>query len=295
MQDYPQKHILIIGGSGLIGSNCYDCFKQQTNWQVYATHLSYPADDSLYLNPLQIEKSGWVFQKRWDAIIHTGALTHVDKCEIEPELSFELTVKSAEILVNFAKSLKAKFVYISTDYVFDGQNGPYSEKDLPNPLSVYGKHKLMAEKIVQQELDDFLIIRVTNVYGKEKRNKNFVARILMELEKNDEITIAVPVDQFATPINASDIAQALLCLIENNKAGLYHLGSTDYMNRAQVVDRIQQYYPEKRFNINRLKTSDMNQLAKRPSLGGLIAGKFLDEYPHFKFSNLDDFLKEFHG
>lgn len=291
MSSKISKNILIVGGSGLVGRNCLQYFQEKADWQIVGTHLNFPTDYTVFLDPLNVEKTSCVYSKNWDVMIHTGALTHVDKCESEKELSYKLTVKSTEILTKIASEVDAKFIYISTDYVFDGENGPYKEEDRVNPLSVYGKHKLAAESIVQNMLQDYLILRVTNIYGEEERNKNFVARILDLLKEQDEIEITVPTDQFATPINARDIARAILQLIKTDKTGIYHLASTDYMSRAQVIDRIRIYFPNKIFKVNCKKTSEMNQPANRPLWGGLLAGKFLSEFPGFRFSNLDDFLR----
>lgn len=287
------KKILLVGGSGLVGSNCHVYFKHFTNYAVTATHYSYPTNSTVHFDPLiqsQIEKYSLT---NWDCIIHTGALTHVDRCESNSDLSFALTVESTKKLVELAKMNNSFFVYISTDYVFDGKNGPYTENDPVNPLSVYGKHKLEAENIVRDEIQNSLILRITNVYGSEDRNKNFVARVIGTLNTNGGIDISVPRDQFATPINAFDIAKCIYELLANNKTGIYHLASTDYMSRAQLINRIKDYFPGYRFNINYVSTKELNQIASRPLYGGLIAAKFLNEFPAFQFSNLDDYLRKY--
>ena len=108
----------------------------------------------------------------------------------------------------------------------------------------------------------------------------------------DSIDISVPYDQFATPINAFDIAKATHVLLKNNKKGIYHLGSTDYYSRGQILTRIKTYFPNVEMNINYLSTQEMKQKAQRPLNGGLITSKFLKEFPNYKFSNLDDYLKK---
>jgi len=295
MINFEKKQALIVGGSGLIGGNCFKYFTDHTNWEITATHRSYPTQHTVLFDPLKIEDFPWVFKKKWDVILYTGALTQADQCEIQKELSFLLSVKSTAILVSLAKSVNAKFIYTSSDYIFDGKCGPYMEEARTNPLSVYGQHKTEAEEVICSTLKNFLIIRITNVYGSEERGKNFVARLLKTLEKTNELELTVPMDQFATPINALDIARALFELIEHDKRGVYHLGSTDYMSRAQIVDRIRNYFPQKTFKINKVKTGVMGQLATRPLMGGLLSKKFLTEFPAFEFNNLDDYLKGLYG
>jgi dTDP-4-dehydrorhamnose reductase len=283
--------VLIIGASGLVGGNIYEFFSEVTNWELTGTYNSFPSDRLVYFDASN--SSNWseiITDTPWDIIIHTGALTHVDQCEADPLRSEILTVDSTNNLVNFASKIGSKFIYISTDYVFDGTAGPYSESDNTNPLSVYGKHKLQSENIITGNLTNYLIIRITNVYGKEVRNKNLLARIIQEIINKNELVYQMPFDQFSTPINAIDVARALLYLIKDDKKGLYHLASTDLVNRVQFLQKLN-FYLGQRFTVVPVATAKLNQTAKRPLLGGLLAKKFLSQYPNFEFSNLDSYLK----
>lgn len=282
-------NVLIIGASGLVGSNLYEIFRQNNQEGInLGTHLSFSTSYSVYFNTLEEVPNG-INGKKWDIIIHTGALTNVDQCEVDQVLSYQLTVMSTKMLLLLAKKNNSKFVYISTDYVFNGEYGPYKESDKVDPLNVYGKHKLESEKVVS-EYTDHLILRITNVYGNEIRNKNFISRVLDYIKQKEHIEIEAPVDQFATPVNAADVARAIYVLVENNKTGIYHLASTDYLSRVQLLQRINVYY-ENKVKIIPIKTVSLNQAARRPLCGGLIAAKFTSEYPDFIFSNVDDYLK----
>ena len=284
-------NVLIIGGSGLVGGNILKGFlKGNKIGMNLGTHLNYPTPETIFLDPMKEPYSTHIINKKWDVIIHTGALTNVDKCEVEQELSYQLTVISTQRLLALAKANNAKFIFISTDYVFDGYKGPYREADEVGPLNLYGKHKLNAEQIVQA-YQDHLIIRITNVYGEEIRNKNFVSRTVCMVKTNvGKLEIKAPLDQYATPVNAMDVAKAILLLAKDDKRGIYHIASTDYMSRVQLLQRINMYFSEK-IHIKALMTSELKQSAQRPLRGGLIAEKFLSEYPHFIFTNIDDFLK----
>lgn len=284
--------VLIIGASGLVGGNIFEYFSEVTNWQLTGTYNSFASDRLVYFDASN--SSNWselITHTPWDIIIHTGAMTHVDQCEVDPLRSQILTVDSTNNLVNFASTIGSKFIYISTDYVFDGTSGPYSESDDTNPLSVYGKHKLQSENIITGQLTNYLIIRITNVYGKEGRNKNLLARITQDiiLNKNERV-YQVPFDQFSTPINAIDVARAILYLIKDDKKGFYHLASTDLVNRVQFLQKINLYLGQS-ITVVPVATEKLNQSAKRPLLGGLLAKRFLSEYPSFEFSNLDSYLK----
>jgi dTDP-4-dehydrorhamnose reductase len=283
--------ILIVGASGLVGGNIFNYLSSETNWDVLGTYNNFKADPFIFFDAS--ERGSWsdtVVNTNWDVIVHTGALTHVDGCEENPELSYLLTVKSAENMCSFADRIGALLIYISTDYIFDGECGPYTENEIPNPVNIYGQHKLKAEKLVIAMLSNYLILRITNVYGNELRNKNFLARTIAQIKSNIELSITAPIDQYATPINALDVAKAIFLLISDRKTGIYHLASSDFFNRVQFLQRINLHY-NNILQINPISTSQLKQAAKRPLIGGLVSKKFLDEYPNFHFSNVDDYLK----
>lgn len=275
----------------MVGGNCLRLFKG-LGWKVVGSHRTFPTEDTVYFDTLSLssEENFDLAAFAPDAIIHCGALTHVDYCESHEEESYEKNVKATENLLAIAEKCKSKFVFLSTDYVFDGKNGPYREDAPTNPLSVYGKHKLEAEKLIQERLGQYLILRVTNVYGKEQRNKNFVARIIQQCIEDKKLTLQLPVDQFANPTNAFDIARAIATLLEADKNGIYHIGGTDYMNRSSLALRILQYFPNASFSFEPKTTEQLQQAAKRPLSGGFISSKFLSEFPAFQFSSVDQYL-----
>lgn len=282
--------ILLIGGSGLVGSHAYRVLRRQPAVErVLATHLSYPTADTIWLDPLQ-PMPAEVASEHWDVIVHTGALTHVDKCETHEQLSFDTTVLSTLRLLELAAASQATFVYLSTDYIFDGEQGPYTEEAAPGPLNIYGRHKLQAENLVR-EYAHHLVLRITNVYGQELRHKNFIASVLHALKQQPAIAITAPSDQYATPVNAADIARAMALLIMEQQRGVYHLAGTDYVSRTQLLQRINRYC-DNRIHITYTTTDALKQPARRPLAGGLLATRFLKAYPDFIFNNIDDYLKQ---
>lgn len=286
--------VLIVGASGLVGSNCQKHFTEQ-GWEVKGTYLSYQTEDTVFYNTLEPNnpENFDVLNYNPDVIVHCGALTHVDYCESNVDESYNKTVQSTINLLELTKKCAAKFVFISTDYVFDGTDGPYTEEAKVNPLSVYGKHKLEAEQLVQKEVSDSLILRVTNVYGNEARGKNFVARIVDQCIQQKKLTLKLPYDQYACPTNARDIARAMYVLLRDSKQGIYHIGGTDYMNRVQLSLRILQYFPDAQYDLIPMNTEELNQPANRPLLGGFITQKFNREYPDMLFGNVDSYLKAY--
>ena len=288
-------NILILGASGLVGNNCLKLFRTNDSWRVQGTHLSYATEDTQYYNTLEPEHPDNLDVEGFepDVILHAGALTHVDRCEDEPRESQKQTVESTRNVVELAKKAGAKVVYISTDYVFDGQRGPYTEDAEVNPLNVYGKHKLEAEELVREALPEkHLILRITNVYGDEARNKNFISRIIQSIMEGREMELKLPYDQYSTPCNAYNIARMLYLLIRDDHTGTWHAGSTDYMNRVQLAQRIIQYFPQHKIRLQPMSTEEINPPAQRPLFSGLLASKFLSHYPDFEFQNVDDYLTE---
>jgi dTDP-4-dehydrorhamnose reductase len=285
--------VFVIGASGLVGSNCLTHFIEK-GWTVKGSHCNYPTDTTCYydtLRPLNNQNFD-VVSFGPDVIVHCGALTNVDYCETHEEESYEHTVKSTQHVSELATLCNARMVYISTDYVFDGNAGPYNENDIPNPINVYGKHKLLAEQLVLTSIIDSLVLRVTNVYGDEARGKNFVARIVQQCQQEKHFCLKLPYDQFATPINAQDIARAMFYLVNDKKTGIYHLASTDYMNRVELATRTLSYFPHAQYsNIESVDTVTLKQNAKRPLVGGLLKIKFTTEYPTFIFTNVDNYLR----
>ncbi len=287
--------ILILGASGLVGGNCMRYFQIKEDIDVIGTYFSYEAKDTVKFNTLDLSDSENfdIHTYNPDVILHCGALTWVDYCEQNPDESYQKTVQSTLNAIELAKKYNAKLVYISSDYVFDGENGPYTESDTVNPISLYGKHKLEAEQEVVKALpSSHLVLRITNVYGDEERNKNFISRMLDNVLKDEPMEIKLPVDQYATPVNAADIARSLYLLLKDNKTGIYNIASTDFVNRVQLTELILKHFPEHNISITPIFTKEMNQPAPRPLIGGLITRKFLDEYPNFHFTNVDDYLRK---
>jgi dTDP-4-dehydrorhamnose reductase len=284
---------LILGASGLVGGNCLEYFESK-GWSCLGTHFSFATEHTVFYNTSgPADKLNADLESFYpEIIIHCGALTWVDYCEENEEESFQKTVGSTHEAVKLAKHFNAKLVYLSTDYVFDGVKGFYREDDPVNPLSVYGKHKLAAEQYVQSQLEDYLICRITNVYGDEVRGKNFISRLSENMQTGEPMGLKLPIDQYATPVNARDVARAIFELTSSNKSGIYHFAGTDYLNRIQLAELVMKYFGHDKVSLVSVTTDELNQPAKRPLAGGMSAEKFNQEFPHFRWTNVDDYLRK---
>lgn len=284
--------VFISGASGLVGGNCLKHFTSQ-GWETVGSYFSFKTDDTVFYDTLDPGNPDNfdVVKFAPDVIVHCGALTHVDYCEDHQQESYDKTVQSTINLIKLAKECSARLVYISTDYVFDGQDGPYRENAPFNPLSVYARHKLEAEQLSLSELPHTLVLRVTNVYGDEIRGKNFVARIIDQCRNKQKLTLKLPYDQYGSPANAWDIARAMFLLLRDGKTGVYNIGGTDYMNRVELALRVLSYFPDAEYDLIPISTAEMKQPAARPLLGGFVKMKFSNEYPDFLFGNIDSYVK----
>ena len=283
--------ILVIGASGLVGSHCMRYFKEK-EISVIGTHRNFEQINTYYFDPLKENCFDFLNTIHFspDVIIHCGALTHVDYCEDHENESFNQTVESTIKIVDYCSQNKIKLVYISTDYVFDGINGPYFESAEVNPINVYGRHKLAAEELVKK-LENYLIVRITNVFGEEARSKNFISSLVSLIKSNEEKILTLPYDQYATPTYAGDIAKMIYLLLSENKDGLYNLSSTDYYSRYQLAKKIKSYFGvQNRLKLEPISTIELKQKANRPLNGGLVNVKFLNEFPDFEFTNVDKFI-----
>ncbi len=283
--------VLVIGASGLVGSHCLKYFKEK-NIEVIGTYRNFKTEDTCFFDPLEENCFNFLEEMHFkpEVIIHCGALTNVDYCEDHQEESENQTLTSTKVIAEYCKKNSIRLVYISTDYVFDGLNGPYSEDEKTNPINVYGKHKLEAE-LVADKTGSCIIARITNVYGEEERSKNFIAHLLSVIYSGTEKNFNLPFDQFATPIYAGDVAKMIYLLVMDNKKGVYNLSSTDYYNRYQLAQKVKSYFKKtNHLVLNPISTQSLQQKAKRPLNGGLLNIKFTKEYPQFVYTNVDAFI-----
>lgn len=286
--------ILIFGASGLVGGNMLRYFKTKPEIEVIGTHFSFETADTVPFNTLDLDHPDNFDVAKFnpDVVINCGALTWVDYCEENEDESYTKTVVSTINTLKLATQFNAKYLYIGTDYVFDGQNGPYTEQASVNPLNVYARHKLEAENLVLNTNENALSLRITNVYGDEIRDKNFVSRLYNLAISGEENHLKLPYDQYATPVNAFDIARAAYLLLRDEKSGIYNIASTDFVNRLQLAQMVLKHVPGNKVTLEPISTKELNPPANRPLTGGLITSKFLSEYPNFEFSNVEDFLSK---
>ena len=197
---------------------------------VGVLHSSYPDDEVVGWDIEEIdiqkqEESLFRIEKlRPDILIHVAAYTDVDGCERNEEKAFAVNAEGTKCVALAASRCRAKVVYLSTDYVFDGNKmEPYAESDLPHPLNVYGRSKLQGEQYVQELVKNGLIIRTQWLYG--RYGKNFVASILQQAREKKALSIVN--DQIGSPTYTADLAKAISVLIQFDAQGIFHVTNSD--------------------------------------------------------------------
>lgn len=202
-----------------------------------------------------------------DWIFCTAGLTAVDYCEDHVEEAHRANVDGPLAAAMAGARLGAGFTYFSSEYVFDGEAGPYSEDDPPRPLSVYGRTKLEGEGAVLGEIPRSQVVRTTVVYGPERREKNFVYQLLRTLRAGE--TMRVPKDQVSSPTYNVDLARACVELAEMGAAGVFHLAGSEVMDRYAFALAACRAFDLDPSRLIPVATASLNQRARRPLKGGL--------------------------
>ena len=218
-----------------------------------------------------------------DHIIHTAAMTQVDACELDHEACDKANVEAVQYMVDAAERNNSHFIHISTDFIFNGEDGPYDEKGIPDPLSYYGNAKWKGEQIVQNSKLRCAILRTVLVYGivDNMSRSNIVLWAKGELEKGN--TINVVDDQFRSPTLAEDLADGCILAIDKNAAGIFNISGKDQMSIIDLVRTVTDYYGLDKSLINPVSSATLNQPAKRPPVTGFVldkARKVLGYNPH---------------
>lgn len=231
-----------------------------------------------------------------DAIIHCAAYTAVDKAEVEDEKCYHVNALGTKYIAQIAKEINAKLVYISTDYVFDGnKDGIYEVNDETNPLSVYGKTKLEGENFVKEIMDNYFIVRISWVFG--KNGNNFI-KTMLRLADMGKKELNVVCDQLGSPTYTVDLASLLCDMIETNKYGTYHATNEGYCSWAEFAKLIFTK-ANKNVLVHEVTTDEylsfVTQQAKRPKNSKMSKKSLIDAsfklLPSFEDA-LERFLKE---
>ncbi len=272
--------ILITGSNGLLGQKLVNLLAGKENIELIATSKGenrihnkkgYEYKSLDITNKEEVFDVADEFQP--NTIINTAAMTNVDACESDKEMCWDLNVNAVKYLIVASERNNTHLIHLSTDFVFDGENGPYKEEDEPNPLSYYGQSKYEAEKLLQLSDIKWSIARTVIVYGvgENMSRSNIVLWAKEALEKGNPLTIVD--DQFRSPTLAEDLAMGCWLIVEKEAEGIFHLSGKDVMSIIDLVYRVADFYQLDKSIITPIKSSSLNQAAKRPPKTGFILNK----------------------
>lgn len=270
--------IFITGANGLLGQAVTSIFTRETGWELICSSI----EDKSFLDygtkyeQLDITNKDEVKRvinlHRPDIIINCAAYTNVDGCESDRELCWKLNVDGVKNLIIAARKEDCRIIHVSTDYVFDGKNGPYTEDDTPDPISFYGRSKLAAENALTTSEVRHAIVRTMVLFGIGVNIKpNFALWMIDKLRAGEKINIVD--DQVGNATMIDDLAWGILKLAEKNLTGIFNIAGSDILSRYDFALKICEVFGFNKDLVHRIKTKDLNQPAPRPLNSGLVTLK----------------------
>lgn len=225
--------VVITGCGGMLGEAVHGVFKDVCNARFSDIDLNAPWLEKLDIR-VASEVAAYLDEVKPDYIVHLAALTDMEYCELNPEDAYATNTAGVQHVADYAKENNIPLLYISTAGIFDGEKDEYSENDIPNPLSVYGKSKYGGE-LVAKSVPKSIVIRAGWMMGSgPEKDKKFINKIIKQLRAGAD-ELAVVNDKFGTPCYTYDLAQSIKYLLDHNAYGLYHGACDGSASRADVA------------------------------------------------------------
>jgi dTDP-4-dehydrorhamnose reductase len=297
-----KKTILITGSNGLLGQKLVELICKEGEFNLIATargenRLSAEGGYTYSSMDITNEKSVQEIIQKYhpDYIIHTAAMTNVDQCEAERELCWKQNVDAVQFISHAARTAGAHVTHLSTDFIFDGTAGPYDEAGIPNPLSHYGDSKLAAEKIIMENLPDWVIARTVLVYGvaQDMSRSNLILWVKKSLEEGKSIQVVN--DQWRTPTLAEDLAMGCYLIVKKHAKGIYNISGKDMLTPYEMAMKTCDFFNLDKKLIVKSDSSKFTQPARRPPKTGFIITKAMTELnytPHTFEEGIETLFKQ---
>ena len=273
------KKLLITGANGLLGQKLMAQLEKDTYWNVLATSRGenrLPQSSFAYQSMdiedrQQVMKTVADFQP--DVILHTAAMTHVDQCELNREDCWRANVEATKYIIEAAEQQGAFLLHVSTDFIFDGEAGPYDEDAKPSPVNYYGESKLEAERLVQQAKTTWAIARTVLVYGitNSLSRSNIILWVKNSLEEGKPIKVVD--DQWRTPTLAEDLADGCLRIARQQATGIFNISGKDLLTPLDMATKTADFFGLDKSLMTRADSSTFTQPAMRPPRTGFIIDK----------------------
>jgi len=267
-----RERALVVGGTGQIGAQIIRCLGNDLC--VCASRSSIGAGTvQVDLGGLSARDARRLIGVVKPTVVYcVGGMNDVERCETEPELAMRVNCDGPAQLARAAAENDIPFVHFSSDYIFDGESGPYREDDRPNPINVYGRSKWAGETAVCNSHPSPIIVRTTVVYGPDPGEKNFLYTLRRVL--NACGTIRVATDQISTPSYNRDIALNTIALVNAGSSGIFHMCGFERLSRLEFAERaVCLMGINHREGIVGVPTQELGQKARRPLSAGLVSDK----------------------
>jgi dTDP-4-dehydrorhamnose reductase len=276
------KKILLTGANGLLGQKLVQLIPDQPGFELIATGRGEnrnPESGRKRYRYLSMDTTSreevlsTVAAVKPDYIIHTAAMTNVDQCEQDKEGCLKNNVDAVKYLVEASEINNVFLLHLSTDFIFDGADGPYNEDALPNPISFYGESKLEAEKIVLKSRCRWAIARTVLVYGlaHDMSRSNIILWVKNSLESGKNIQVVN--DQWRTPTLAEDLATGCFLIVKKEATGVFNISGSDFLSPYQMAIMTADYFNLNKSLITETDGTKFSQPAKRPPRTGFDISK----------------------
>ncbi len=287
------RRILVAGASSQVGTQM---LRILPSGAVIPTsrHAKQPGWTALDLGTIaQAEADELVRRFEIETIYCVGGMGNADACESSPELALRINCEGPAIVAAAAVKRGARFVYFSTDYVFNGRNGPYAEEEPGDPSCADGRSKWLGELAVQDAHPAALVIRTTGVYGPDPNGRNFLYSLRKGLAGTKPFR--VPDDQICTPTYNLDLAVAVVALAESGAKGVFHVTGPDLVSRLEFARRAAAVMGLDPANLSGVSTAELGQIAARPLRAGLLTGKLAAYLPQLQMRGIEDGVSHWMG
>jgi dTDP-4-dehydrorhamnose reductase len=285
--------ILVAGASSQVGTQMIRILPSGSAIPT-SRHAKQPGWTTLDLGTVaQAEADELVRRFEIETIYCIGGMTNADGCESSPELARRINCEGPAILAAAAAKRGARFVYFSTDYVFNGRNGPYAENAPGDPICAYGRSKWLGELAVQDAHPAALVIRTTGVYGPDPNGRNFLCSLRRGLAGTKPFR--VPDDQIYTPTYNLDLASAVVALAESGARGVFHVVGPDLVSRLEFARRAATVMGLDPANLSGVSTAELAQTAARPLQAGLLTGKLAGHLPRLRMRGIEEGVSHWMG
>ncbi|WP_026956576.1 SDR family oxidoreductase [Algoriphagus vanfongensis] len=274
-----KKKLFLTGANGLLGQKLVQQLVEEGKFEVIASgrgECRLPGDGFTYVS-LDLENTEEVDAKirniSPDVIIHGAAMTHVDQCELNQEACYRANVLATKTLVEAAENTGSHFIFVSTDFIFSGEEGPLAEEAEADPVNYYGETKLEAEAIVRGMKGLWSIARTVLVFGiaHDLSRSNIVLWVKENLEAGKEIQVVD--DQYRTPTLAEDLAKGCILIAEQTATGIYHISGAEMMTPYEMALEVADFFALNKALIKQTDSTRFTQPAKRPLKTGFVIEK----------------------